>query len=36
MEYYLLDVFHCPVKVDFEDFKKFWDRMKCEVRITGQ
>lgn len=35
MEYYLLDVSHCPVKVEFEDFKKFWDRMKCEVRITN-
>ena len=35
MEYYLLDVSHCPVKVEFVDFKKFLDRMKCQVRITN-
>lgn len=35
MEYYFLDVRHVPFKVDFEEFKKFYDRIKCEVRVTN-
>ena len=35
MDYYLLDISHCPVKVEFEEFKKLCDRMKCVIHITN-
>lgn len=35
MEYYILDTEHVPVKVNFEDFKKYWDKIHCEINITN-
>lgn len=35
MEYYILDDRRVPVKVDFEDFKEYWDKIHCELCITN-
>lgn len=35
MDYYILDTRHVPVKVEFEDFKNYWDKIHCELRITN-
>lgn len=35
MKYYFLDINHCPFEVEFEDFKKWWDKINCQVRVTN-
>lgn len=35
MKYYFLDTRHSPFEVDFEEFKKLYDRIKCEIRVTN-
>lgn len=35
MDYYFIDINRKPFKVSFENFKKYWDKNECKLRITN-